>query len=137
MKKIQVDEAERRALTLFDQWNDVTGYVDTSSGYCAELHFLIEDAVHIGIQMATFGKIIKNEDGEIARNYTEPTPQEPTTVTTAGPGLTEPRHYEFYVTGEDNKALAYKERGKWTIIDAEAALERLFSHLKPNYYGPA
>lgn len=71
MKKLQVDRAVRRALYLFEQWNDTTGFVEPSSGYCGELEGIIEDAVHIGIQMALFGKIIKDEGDKIARDYTE------------------------------------------------------------------
>jgi len=52
MKKGEVESAERRALNLFDKWNDVTGYVPKHSGYYYELQGIIKDAVHCGIQEA-------------------------------------------------------------------------------------
>ena len=52
MKKGQVKSAIRRALNLFDKWNDVTGYVTKHTGYYYEMQAVIEDAVHCGIQEA-------------------------------------------------------------------------------------
>ena len=53
MKKGQLDSAIRRALNLFDKWNDVTGFVPKHTGYYYELQSVIEDAVHCGAQEAT------------------------------------------------------------------------------------
>ncbi len=50
--KGEVDFAVRRALNIFDEWNDVTGYVPKFSGYYYELQSVIEDAVHCGFQRA-------------------------------------------------------------------------------------
>ena len=131
MKKIQADEAERRALTLFDEWNDTTGFVDPSSGYCGELQGLIEDAVHIGIQMAMFGKIIKNDDDEIARDYTEPKSEE---IVSSKPK----KFSNLIMNGTNGLVAAFKtDNGVWVIKDAEAALDQLLEQLKPNYNGPA
>lgn len=52
MKKGQVESAERRALNIFDNWNDITGCFVKHSGYYYEMQSVIEDAVHCGIQEA-------------------------------------------------------------------------------------
>lgn len=67
MKKGEVQEAERLALNEFDKWNDITGFVQKHTGYYYELQGLIEDAVHIGIQMALAGKVDRKKDGTIKR----------------------------------------------------------------------
>jgi hypothetical protein len=45
--------AVRRAFNLFDQWNDVTGFVTPNTGYYYELQGVIEDAVKCGAQAAS------------------------------------------------------------------------------------
>lgn len=65
MKKGQVEKAERLALNQFDKWNDVTGFVPDDTGYYYELQSIIKDAVHIGIQMAIFGKVNFDKDGNV------------------------------------------------------------------------
>lgn len=56
--------AERRALNLFDQWNDVTGFVPKFSTYYYELQAVIRDAVHCGAQGATGDyKKLESEQG--------------------------------------------------------------------------
>lgn len=67
----KVHDAERFALTEFDKWNDVTGFVATGTSYYYELQSVIEDAVHIGIQMALYGKVIRNEDGTVNKRSSE------------------------------------------------------------------
>lgn len=62
----QVEYAERKAMELFDQWNDVTGVFRTGSSYYSEMVGCIEDAVHIGIQMALKGKV-SIVDGRVVR----------------------------------------------------------------------
>jgi len=52
MKKGKLDNAKRRALNLFDDWNNVTGLVVEHTGYYYELQGLIEDAVECGVQAA-------------------------------------------------------------------------------------
>lgn len=44
--------AIRRALNIFDAWNDVTGFVKPFSPYYYEIQSCIEDAVHCGAQVA-------------------------------------------------------------------------------------
>lgn len=66
MKKQQVDYAVRKALENFDRWNDVSGVVEVNSGYYSEISGVIEDAVHIGIQMALKGQISYDDDGNVA-----------------------------------------------------------------------
>lgn len=68
MNKSQVDYAERKAKEQFDKWNEVTGFVQVGTGYYVEMESVIEDAVHIGIQMALYGKVEFGEDGSIKRN---------------------------------------------------------------------
>lgn len=67
MKLGLVQEAERIALNHLDKWNDVTGFVTKHTGYYYELQGLMEDAVHIGIQMALKEKVLFDEDGNIER----------------------------------------------------------------------
>lgn len=45
-------DAKRRALNLFDEWNDVTGRFDKGTGYYYEIQSVIEDAVECGSQGA-------------------------------------------------------------------------------------
>ena len=52
MQKGEIESAERRALNLFDKWNDITGYITKHSSYYYELQGVITDAVHCGIQQA-------------------------------------------------------------------------------------
>ncbi len=53
MKQSKFDGAVRRALNLFDKWNDVTGVFGKYSGYYDEMCGVITDAVHCGAQGAT------------------------------------------------------------------------------------
>ena len=50
--KGELDFAKRRALNLFDKWNDITGFVVPFTSYYYELQGIIEDAVHCGAQVA-------------------------------------------------------------------------------------
>lgn len=50
--KGEVDYAIRRALNIFDNWNNCTGFVPKFTGYYYELQSVIEDAVHCGFQQA-------------------------------------------------------------------------------------
>ena len=52
MTKGEVESAERRALNLFDKWNDVTGFVTKHTSYYYEMQAVVTDAVHCGIQQA-------------------------------------------------------------------------------------
>ena len=45
-------DAKRRALNLFDAWNDVSGAVVKATGTYYELQSVIEDAVECGAQAA-------------------------------------------------------------------------------------
>lgn len=65
MKKGLVNEAERIALNQLDKWNDIAGFVKKHTGYYYEVQGLIEDAVHIGIQMALNEKVDFDEEGNI------------------------------------------------------------------------
>jgi len=65
MKKGVLNKAERLAFNNFDKWNDVTGVFQEHTGYYYEILGIIEDSVHIGIQMALYNKVEYNEDGEV------------------------------------------------------------------------
>jgi S-ribosylhomocysteine lyase LuxS involved in autoinducer biosynthesis len=67
MKKGQIADAERYALNEFDKWNDITGAIEKNCGWYYEMQSVIEDAVHIGIQMALYGKVNYNEDNEVIK----------------------------------------------------------------------
>jgi hypothetical protein len=64
MKKGELDNAIRRALNIFDTWNDVTGFVEKNTGYYYEIQSVIEDAVHCGAQAAAgvYKKLETEED---------------------------------------------------------------------------
>lgn len=52
MTQGELDYAIRRALNLFDKWNDVTGVPAKFSSWYYEIQGVIEDAVHCGAQQA-------------------------------------------------------------------------------------
>lgn len=66
MNKGEVEYAERRALQLFDDWNEATGVFVPRAGYYFEVVACIEDAVHCGVQMA-LNKEINIKNGELVR----------------------------------------------------------------------
>jgi hypothetical protein len=63
----QIRDAERKALNEFDKWNDVTGAISKGSSWYYELQSVIEDAVHIGAQMALRGEVKYDDKGEIVK----------------------------------------------------------------------
>lgn len=67
MKKGEVQEAERLALNELDKWIDFTGAIGKHTGYYYEMQSVIEDAVHIGIQMAINGKVEYKKDKTVKR----------------------------------------------------------------------
>lgn len=67
MENGKVRDAERKGLNEFDRWNDVTGVIPKHTSTYYELQGVIEDAVHIGIQMALNGEVERNEHGEIVK----------------------------------------------------------------------
>lgn len=48
----RLDQAKRFALSNFDKWNDVTGFVAPHTGYYYELCAIIEDGVEFGFGVA-------------------------------------------------------------------------------------
>ena len=48
----ELDGAIRRALNVFDEWNDVAGLIPKNCGTYYEMQSVIEDAVHCGAQAA-------------------------------------------------------------------------------------
>ncbi len=68
MTKGQVADAERKALNVLDDWNEVTGALDVNGSLYRECQSVIEDAVHIGIQMALYGNVLYEEDMQVVRN---------------------------------------------------------------------
>jgi len=65
MTKGKIEKAERLALNEFDKWNNVTGFVQEHTSYYYELQAVIQDAVHIGIQMTINGKVQYDEEGNV------------------------------------------------------------------------
>lgn len=62
MTKGELELAIRRALNLFDNWNDITGCVPRGTSYYYEIQGCIEDAVHCGAQGAS--GVYKQLEGE-------------------------------------------------------------------------
>lgn len=48
----ELADAKRWALSRFDEWVEVTGFVDSRSSYYYELQSIIEEAVEIGAGVA-------------------------------------------------------------------------------------
>jgi len=67
MERGKIADAERFALNELDKWNGVTGQFAPGSGYYYEMQGIIEDAVHIGIQMALHGKVNYDADGNVVK----------------------------------------------------------------------
>ena len=65
MTKGQVEYAERQAFNEFDRWNDITGVIRKLDSYYYEIQAVIEDAVHIGIQVALHGEVMRDEEENI------------------------------------------------------------------------
>lgn len=62
--KGEIDFAKRRALNIFDKWNDVTGYVPKFCGYYYEIQKVIEDAVECGVQVGVgVNEPLESEEG--------------------------------------------------------------------------
>lgn len=53
MKRGELNSAIRRAMNLFDAWNQVTGHFSPGSSAYDEMSGVIEDAVHCGAQAGT------------------------------------------------------------------------------------
>lgn len=63
----ELESAKRRALNLFDSWNQVTGFVPPGTSCYAEIQSIIEDAVECGAQAATGDfRRLDAEEGPIA-----------------------------------------------------------------------
>jgi hypothetical protein len=71
MNKGQVEYAERKAMELFDAWNNVVGMFTPGTGYYAEIEACIIDAVHCGIQMAIHNEINIEDYNVIKGDYNE------------------------------------------------------------------
>lgn len=53
MTKGELDDARRRALAIFDDWVECTGFVRAGDSYYYELQSILFDTVHCGAQAAT------------------------------------------------------------------------------------
>lgn len=71
MNKGQVEYAEERAKHFFHEWNDITGVFSPGESYFAEIDACIIDAVHVGIQVALYGNIKVDEEGQIVKERDE------------------------------------------------------------------
>lgn len=67
MKKGELDDAKRRALKIFDKWNDFVSCIPKGSGYYYELQGVIEDAVTCGAQAAL--KVHEVLESEMGSTY--------------------------------------------------------------------
>lgn len=67
MQKGQVEYAQRKALEMFDAWNDVTGFVEKFSGYYYEITAIIKDSVDVGAMVA-LDVPFEIKDGNIVRD---------------------------------------------------------------------
>ncbi len=67
MNKGKVNDAERKALNVLEEWNEVTGALDINGSWYRECQCIIEDCVHIGIQMALYGKVNYDENGSVVK----------------------------------------------------------------------
>ena len=52
MRQGELDYAKRKALELFDRWNDVTGAIEKHSSWYHEICSVIEDCADIGAKVA-------------------------------------------------------------------------------------
>lgn len=57
--------ALRMAYNELDKWNDTFGIMEIHTESYDELKCVVEEAVHIGIQVALYGVVLQNQDGEI------------------------------------------------------------------------
>jgi len=48
----KLERAKRRAINIFEEWNEVTGIFEPETGYYYEAISVIEDAVECGAQSA-------------------------------------------------------------------------------------
>ncbi len=67
MNRGQVRRAEAYAIVHLQEWLEETGAIEPHTSYHSELESIVEDAVHIGIQMALYGKVQFDEDGLVKR----------------------------------------------------------------------
>lgn len=63
----KVRNAEREGLNALDRWNDVTGAIEKNSSWYYELQSVVEDCVHIGIQMALYGEVKYDNEGNVIK----------------------------------------------------------------------
>ena len=69
MKQGELDNAIRRALNLFDAWNDVAGAISKHTSAYYEILGVIEDVVHCGAQARA--KVYRPLDGETSYGHFE------------------------------------------------------------------
>jgi len=74
MQKGQKEYAQRKALELFDAWNDVTGCFPKFTGYYYEICSVINDAVEIG-SMVALGVEFEIKDGNLTKREPDASPQ--------------------------------------------------------------
>lgn len=67
MQKGQKEYAQRKALELFDSWNDVTGCFTKFTGYYYEICGIIRDSVEIG-SMVALDVPFEIKDGELIQH---------------------------------------------------------------------
>ena len=63
----ELEYAVRKALEVFDRWNDATGCIPKLTGHYYEVLGVVEDAVHIGVQVALELPVVFDEYGELLK----------------------------------------------------------------------
>lgn len=62
--KGEIEFAKRRAMNIFDKWNDVTGLVPKFTSYYYEIQSCVEDAVECGVQVGVgVHELLESEEG--------------------------------------------------------------------------
>ena len=62
--KGEIEFATRRALNIFDKWNEITGFVVPFTSYYYEMQACITDAVHCGVQVAVDDYKLLESEGD-------------------------------------------------------------------------
>lgn len=70
MQKGQKEYAQRKALELFDAWNDVTGCFPKFTSYYYEICAVINDAVEVG-SMVALGVEFEIKDGNLTQRASD------------------------------------------------------------------
>ena len=68
MNKDKLNKALEIVRERFSNWNEITGAIPEQTSTYYEIESMIEDAVHIGIQMWLYGHIWLDENDQVITN---------------------------------------------------------------------